>query len=142
MTERERKALFNVLKNAREEEKARLVCAQCLLEVGMESCKDELKKTYEAAAGANQSGISITLICKVMGIARSTFYSQKKQSEKAKRDFELADKIESIHDDSYYTYGRRRMGEKLEEKFGIRIGECQIGRLMRANGLNARIRRI
>lgn len=44
LTERERKALFNELKKAREEEKARLVCAQCLLEVGMESCKDELKK--------------------------------------------------------------------------------------------------
>lgn len=77
-----------------------------------------------------------------MGIARSTFYSQKKQSEKAIRDFELADKIELIQDDGHYTYGRRRMGEKLEEEFGIRIGECQIGRLMRANGLNARIRRI
>lgn len=40
LTTAERKALFEELKDA----KARLVCAESLLEVAVESCKDELKK--------------------------------------------------------------------------------------------------
>ena len=40
LTTAERKALFEELKDA----KARLVCAESLLEVAVESCKDDLKK--------------------------------------------------------------------------------------------------
>lgn len=40
LTESERKALFKEL----EEAKGRLICAESLLEVAVESCKDELKK--------------------------------------------------------------------------------------------------
>lgn len=40
LTTAERKALFEELKDA----KARLVCAESLLEVAVECCKDDLKK--------------------------------------------------------------------------------------------------
>lgn len=40
LTTAERKALFEELKDA----KTRLVCAESLLEVAVESCKDELQK--------------------------------------------------------------------------------------------------
>ena len=66
LTTTERKALFEELKDAQ----TRLVCAESLLEVAIENCKDELRKKRAAAAvGTHEKGFEITRICRAMKIA-------------------------------------------------------------------------
>ena len=77
-----------------------------------------------------------------MGIARSSFYFQKKLSDKRLKDQRLSEKIEQIQKQYFFTIGRRRMGSLLKRSFGLEVGESQIQRLMRAYHLSARIRQI
>lgn len=44
LTQAERKALFKALQKSREETRVNLICTQSLLEVELESCRDEFKK--------------------------------------------------------------------------------------------------
>lgn len=69
LTTTERNTLFEELKDA----KARLVCAESLLEVAVESCKDDPKK-IAVAIRTHEKGFEIARICRVMRIPRSTFY--------------------------------------------------------------------
>lgn len=77
-----------------------------------------------------------------MGIARSSFYFQKKLSDKRLKDQRLSEKIEQIQKQYFFTIGRRPMGSLLKRSFGLEVGESQIQRLMRAYHLSAWIRQI
>ena len=134
----ERKALMRELKDA----KARLICAESLLEVAVESCKDELKKRIDAATRANQKGLSIVRICRLMGVPRSSFYHKKKPSVREIRDQQLAQWIESIEQKFFFTIGRRRMGTLIKREFGQEVSEGRIQRVVSKYNLGARIRRI
>ena len=114
----ERKALMRELEDA----KARLICAESLLEVAVEFCKDELKKRIDAAARANQKGLSIVRICQVMGVARSSFYHKQKISILEIRDNQLAQWIKLIEVKFFYTIGRR-MGALIKREFGQEVSE-------------------
>lgn len=57
-----------------------------------------------------------------------------------RRDEQKAQWIEQVQKACFYTIGRRRMGALLEQTQGIRLGQGQIGRLMKAFQLNAKIR--
>ena len=50
--------------------------------------------------------------------------------------------IEAIQKKYAFTIGRRRMTTLLDKLYGVRIGECQAGRLMRQFGLKAKTRQI
>lgn len=57
-----------------------------------------------------------------------------------RRDEQKAQWIAQIQQACFYTIGRRRMGVLLEQAQGLKLGQSQIGRLMKAFELNAKIR--
>ncbi len=77
-----------------------------------------------------------------MGLARSSFYHQRKVSQKKLQDADLSEKIAHIQNTFFFTIGRRRMSPLLKKEFGIDVGESQIQRIMKTYRLSARIRRI
>mgnify|MGYP001828430155 FL=1 len=85
-------------------------------------------------------------ICRVLGIAPSTFYAFKAvesdpdlASDRARRD--LLDKaaIERVHDASRGRYGARKVWHALRRE-GRDIARCTVERLMRAMGLQGVVR--
>lgn len=88
----ERKALFEELKDAQ----TGLACAESLLEISVESCKDELKKRVAAAVGTHEKGFEVIRICRVMKLPRSTFYASQKTTLKQSKDVDLVEKITAI----------------------------------------------
>lgn len=80
------------------------------------------KKRIDAAARANQKGLSIVRICQVMGVARSSFYHKQKISILEIRDNQLAQWIKLIEVKFFYTIGRR-MGALIKREFGQEVSE-------------------
>ena len=74
LTLAERKALLKEMQDAR----GRLICAESILEVAIEGCKDELKKRIAATVRAHEKGLSVAHACRLMGLSRSTFYASQK----------------------------------------------------------------
>jgi transposase InsO family protein len=77
-------------------------------------------------------------ICRVLGIAPSTFYAQKaierdpdQASERAKRDLLEMAAIKRVFDDSRGRYGARKIWHVLRRE-GRNIARCTVERLMRA----------
>lgn len=73
-------------------------------------------------------------MCKVLKIARSTFYyeteiSAKKAKEKAEEEEELKGKILTIFNQNRYVYGTRKIKNELR-KIGLTVSRRRIGRLM------------
>lgn len=50
LTQAERKALFKALQRSREETRVNLICTQSLLEIELESCRDEFKKNCSGSS--------------------------------------------------------------------------------------------
>lgn len=134
----ERKALFEELKDAQ----TRLACAESLLEIAVESCKDELKKRVAAAVGAHEKGFEVVRICRVMKLPRSTFYASPKTMLKQSKDVDLVEKITAIQNDFFFTIGRCRMRTLLQRRFGISVCETTLQRVMSRHSLSARIRQV
>jgi len=83
------------------------------------------------------------LVCKVMQVSRSGYYSWKKRG-KSSRDQErskLIPMVKSIHKASRGTYGSRRVAQELESFTGIPCGKHKAGTLMKLAGVKARQRR-
>jgi len=59
LTLAERKALLKEMQDAR----GRLICAESILEIAIEGCKDALKKRIAAAVGVHEKGLSVTHAC-------------------------------------------------------------------------------
>ncbi|NLB31793.1 MAG: IS3 family transposase [Alcaligenaceae bacterium] len=87
-----------------------------------------------------ERGNRITKACRFLGIARSTYYHAQHKTDAAQEDEHKAALIRQIHETSFFTFGRRRIGEVLEAATGLKLGESQLGRLMRQFDLQARIR--
>lgn len=80
---------------------------------------------------------SIVLLCRVMGVARATFYAWRHKSEDP--DAEIVAQIRDIHGESKGRYGSRRVHGELRNK--IKIGRHKVARLMRKHGIRAKVRR-
>lgn len=95
-----------------------------------------------AAIAAHQSEFSVSLMCRVLGVSRSGFYAwaEREPSGRAREDQRLLLEIRSIHRASQETYGSPRVHAELREK-GERCGRSRVERLMRKDGLAARVRR-
>ena len=81
----------------------------------------------------------MTLLCKVMRVSRSGFYSWKKR-EKSPRQQErerLIPKVKEIHRQSKKSYGARRISEDLEAQ-GESCGRTKAGTLMKLAGVAAK----
>ena len=78
----------------------------------------------------------ITLLCRVLGIARSAYYAWARRgvSARARADAELAAQIAAAHAQSRGTYGAPRVHAVLRAA-GVRTSRRRVARLMRAGGL-------
>ena len=81
-------------------------------------------------------------MCRVLGVSASGYYAwlRRGPSPRARRDAELAARIEAIHRDSRGTRGAPRIHAELREE-GERLGRKRVSRLMRESGLRGVDRR-
>lgn len=85
---------------------------------------------------AHQAEFHVTTMCRVLGVSTSGFYAwqSREQSERARQDVALSERIMGIHKESRRTYGAPRIHAELQEE-GQRIGRKRVARLMRASSL-------
>ncbi len=82
-------------------------------------------------------------MCRVLGVSRSGWYASCKRVRPTDReiiDAELLGKIREIHAASRGTYGSPRVHAQLLRD-GIDVGKDRVARLMKADGLQGRVRR-
>lgn len=79
------------------------------------------------------------LLCKVMRVSRSGFYSWKtrKKSNRQQERERIIPKVKQIHRETKATYGSRRMSAELEA-MGESCGRVKAGSLMKLAGVAAR----
>ena len=80
-------------------------------------------------------------MCKVLKIARSTFYyeteiSAKKELEKQKEERKLEEKVADAFNKNRQVYGTRKLKSELA-KNGIVLSRRRIGRFMKELGLQS-----
>ena len=98
-------------------------------------------KVFEFVS-ANRADHKVATMCRVLGVSASGYYAwlRRGPSPRARRDAELAARIEAIHRDSRGTYGAPRIHAELREE-GERLGRKRVARLMRESGLRGVDRR-
>lgn len=86
---------------------------------------------------AERASYPVSLMCRVLGVARSGFYAwlSRAPSARALADTALLAEIRRVWDDSKKTYGSRRVRAELAHR-GIKVGHGRVERLMRTNGLS------
>ena len=84
----------------------------------------------------------VAVLCPLLGVSRSGYYGWRGRapSRRQSEDARLLVELQSAFEHSRRTYGRPRLQRALAA-CGHRHGERRIGRLMRAAGLRARVRR-
>lgn len=84
----------------------------------------------------------VTVLCRVLGLARSGYYAwrTRRPSAHAQQDAELTAQIRTLFAASRQTYGSPRVHAELRDE-GIRCGRKRVARLMRGAELVARTRR-
>jgi putative transposase len=100
-----------------------------------------MSQKYQFVA-AQASEYPVTVLCRVLGLARSGYYAWRQRSVSArhKRDQQLTSQIRTIFTDSRRTYGSPRVHAQLKGQ-GIRCARKRVARLMRQAQLCARGRR-
>lgn len=95
-----------------------------------------------AFISAEKAQYSVNLLCSVLKVSRSGYYAwcARPPSQRAIDDRELAKDIRDIHDSSKQRYGSPRIHEELAAN-DTRVGRKRVARLMKENGLSARIKR-
>lgn len=93
------------------------------------SCADHGTKV--AIIQNNRDKYSVSAMCSVLKIAKSTFYYEMKE---APREDELTEAIVSIFHKNRKAYGTRKMKTKLQER-GFIVSGRRIGRIMQEQGL-------
>ena len=84
---------------------------------------------------------SITEMCKLFEVPRSSYYAWLKKQQSKDRDQEIADKIREIWNSSGQTYGCYRMWKYFRKKLKVQINIKKIRRIMRKYGISSVIRR-
>jgi putative transposase len=77
----------------------------------------------------------VTLLCRVLGVARSGYYTWARRGVSARTtaDREITAPIAQLHEQSRHTYGAPRIHAALRAG-GVRCGSRRVARLMRAAG--------
>lgn len=92
---------------------------------------------------AEKANYPVALMCRVMGTSRSGLYAWQHRpriSARKAANARLFNRIRQLHQESRGTYGSPRIYKDLREE-GQVVGENRVARLMRKNGLSARIKR-
>jgi putative transposase len=100
-----------------------------------------MSQKYQFVA-AQASEYPVTLLCRVLGLARSGYYAWRVRSLSPRQEHDqlLTSQIRSIFTDSRRTYGSPRVHAELKAQ-GIRCARKRVARLMRQAQLCARARR-
>ena len=85
---------------------------------------------------------TVQALCRALDVSPSGFYAwcRRPESAHAQRDRQLRVLIRASHEASRYRYGSPRVHEDLIEQ-GVPISRKRVVRLMRAEGLTARVRK-
>jgi putative transposase len=85
---------------------------------------------------------SVSVMCRVLGVSRSGFYSWcgRPPSARLLRDWGVIYHVRRVHAISRQTYGSPRIHRELRAE-GIRVGKKRVARLMRKQGLEGTYRR-
>ena len=85
---------------------------------------------------AEKATYPVTLLCRVLGVARSGYYAWTRRavSARARADEELTAQIAAVHARSRRTYGAPRVHAELRAS-GVRCARKRVARLMRAAAL-------
>lgn len=91
---------------------------------------------------AHQATYPVATMCRVLGVSTSGYYAwrDREPSEREREDAALAERIRTIHADSYGTYGAPRVHAELRAH-GVRVGRKRVARLMRQARLQGVSRR-
>jgi transposase InsO family protein len=84
----------------------------------------------------------VAWMCRTLGVSRSGYYAWRSRPESthAKQDRRLAILIRAAHDGSRKTYGWPRVFAELKAQ-GLAVSNKRVARIMRQQGLKARVRR-
>jgi len=91
---------------------------------------------------AHRAEFRVTTMCRVLGVSTSGYYAwqSREQSQRAREDEALSERIVRIHRESRGTYGAPRIHAELQEQ-EQRIGRKRVARLMRGSSLTGVSRR-
>jgi putative transposase len=91
---------------------------------------------------AYQETFQIRQMCQVLGVSRSGYYAWCKRQPSGRNEANtvLLAEIRKVHRSSRQTYGSPRVHAALR-RHGILCGRNRVARLMRANGIQGRVRR-
>src|SRR5262245_11974450 len=100
-----------------------------------------MSQKYKFVA-AHASEYPVTMLCRVLGLARSGYYAWRQRSVSARqeRDQQLTSQIRTIFTDSRITYGSPRVHAELQAQ-GVRTARKRVARLTRQAQLCPRPRR-
>jgi len=85
----------------------------------------------------------VSLMCRRYGVTRAGYYAWRRRgpSVRAQEDARLRARVVQIYEQSRGTYGSPRIHQALKAA-GVRVGEKRVARLMREQGLKARVARL
>ncbi|MGH8744145.1 MAG: IS3 family transposase [Burkholderiales bacterium] len=89
---------------------------------------------------ANRAEYKITAMCRLYAVTRAGYYAWRlrERSERESQNARLTERIRSVHRQSRGTYGSPRVHRALA-RGGCRVSENRVARLMRADGIRARV---
>jgi transposase InsO family protein len=84
----------------------------------------------------------IEMMCKVLGVSRSGYYSwlKRKPSKRALKDKKLMEQIREIHKKSKKTYGSPRIREELKKNY-VHVSRRRIARLMKKANIRSVVKK-
>ena len=89
-----------------------------------------------------RSEFGVERMCRVLGVSKSGYYSYDKRykSNREQENELLLEQIRRIHKKSRQTYGSPRITDELYDN-NIRCSKNRVARLMRENGIMAKMKR-
>ena len=90
----------------------------------------------------HEAKFPIAVMCDVLSVSRSGYYLWRKKpvSKRKQANAKLLKKIRTVHHDSREAYGSPRIYQALKEQ-GVPCSESRVARLMREDGLRAKMKR-
>jgi transposase InsO family protein len=91
---------------------------------------------------SEKAAFPVAVLCEAVGVSRSAYYAWRcsKPSARQQANERVLAEIRAIHVENEARYGSPRMLDELRDR-GHEIGKHRVARLMRENGLWARVRR-
>jgi putative transposase len=89
-----------------------------------------------------QAVFAVAAQCRVLGVSSSGYHAWRTRppSDRSRADVALTERIRSIHERSWGTYGTPRVHAELSEQ-GERVSRKRVARLMKEAGLQGVSRR-